>query len=385
VPARSIVAALLTLVAAVGLAWAAAGTPALILGLAAASAVLAVGLVVLVNHFEREPGYILGAAFLWGAGLAALASAAANDGLQAWLGAVAGAERARTLTPLLAAPVVEELTKATALGAVLLLWPAHLDGVVDGIVYGALVGTGFALTENARYFTLAAVQGGMDGLTRAVYLRGLVAGLDHALFTATVGAGLGYVREVRSTAARVLVPVAALGAAVAQHVAWNAGASRILAHLLCNPERSGGPCRAAPVGWALMPGAPLVAAAFLGPGLVVLGVVIVRGLGREARAFAVALDDEVTRGELLPDERARLSSLRQRQAAEWRAFGRGGARAWWAMRRFHRVARELAARLARVGSPSGASDAGVRQCRERLAALRIRLRGSPGRPVAPAR
>lgn len=286
VSVRALSAAFLTLIAAGALAWALVGTPAVILVAAIVPAVVASGLVLFVDRFEREPVHTLGAAFLWGAGLAALVSSAANDGVQLWLAGLVGDTRARVLTSMIAGPVVEELAKAGIVGLLLLVWPAKIEGVVDGIVYGALVGTGFALIENVRYFTLAALQGGTTGLARAVYLRGLLGGLNHAAFTATVGAGLGYARQARTRVGWRVVPLVALGAAIAQHMAWNGIASRALTDLLCNPEYVDGPCRAAPEPWALIVTAPLVVAAFIGPGLVILATIVVLGLRHDARTAA---------------------------------------------------------------------------------------------------
>jgi len=123
---------------------------------------------VLVFARRRDPAPFTAylAAFTWGALGAAFLSSAMNDALSIWVAAVAGEDGARALVPLLGGPIVEEVTKAAGLVAILVLEPRALAGPVDGIVCGALVGLGFTTTENVRYLTMAALQGGSAGLDR---------------------------------------------------------------------------------------------------------------------------------------------------------------------------------------------------------------------------
>jgi RsiW-degrading membrane proteinase PrsW (M82 family) len=211
-------------------------------------------MVVLVA-IARRPWAPSLAMLLWGSGVAAPLALVVNDLL------VAGA--GRELTAVLAAPLAEETIKALALLALLLLLPGEVRDARDGILCGALVGVGFAPVENASYLTLAAIQGGPGGLLSGLYLRGVVEGLNHAVFTAAVGAGLGWARSGR---ARLAAPALGFGAAVGQHVLWNAVASRAITVSLCGAETPGGACASAPAPEALFVTAPLIAMAALGPG-----------------------------------------------------------------------------------------------------------------------
>lgn len=266
-------AALLFLVPAAWFATLVWHTPPLIVLAATLPAACWVGLVRLVDRPEREPWHAVAATFLWGAVVAAWASYFANEHLQTWLGEVAGWERARTLTSALGGPLVEETAKTLALVAALAFWWRDFDGVLDGMVYGALVGMGFALSENVTYFTLAAVQGGEPGLIRAVYLRAILGGCNHALFTATVGAGLGWARRTASPTWRSLAPPLAFLVAVGQHIAWNAVASGRITDALCNPATPGGACRPDPAHLDLFVTIPTIVALFVGPGVIVLAIV----------------------------------------------------------------------------------------------------------------
>src|SRR5699024_11787194 len=49
------------------------------------------------------------------------------------------------------APVVEESTKTVLLVIIVLAARRYFEGPLDGLVYGALIGAGFAFTENILY------------------------------------------------------------------------------------------------------------------------------------------------------------------------------------------------------------------------------------------
>jgi len=210
------------------------------------------------------------AAFLWGAVLAASIAAAVNGLAQTWIAAASSESAARTMAPMLAAPAIEELAKAAALLVVMAVWRRDIAGAVDGMVYGALIGIGFAVSENVLYLTLASLQGGYAGLLRGAYLRAIVYGGNHAAFTATTGAAFGYARRSASRAASVLVALLGLGAAVAQHVIWNSVAAEAIEQLLCGASAAGAACRPAPSGWSLYLAVPLIVALFIGPGVMIL-------------------------------------------------------------------------------------------------------------------
>ena len=131
-----------------------------------------------------------------------------------------------------------------------------LGHVEDGVVYGALVGFGFSMAENADYLTVAAVAGGPAGLARATYVRGIVPGLNHAVFTATVGAGLagGTTAWGRSVCFAIALSVATL-----EHAIWNGFVSVTMTEILCNAATAGTPCRD-PDAMDLFVVAPLIAA-----------------------------------------------------------------------------------------------------------------------------
>lgn len=115
--------------------------------------------------------------------------------------------------------VLEETLKAAALIGLLLRRPQEIDGVHDGLVYGAMVGLGFALIENLFYYSQAA-HFGFRGVATTFLLRGVVSPLWQLLFSSLVGAGVA--AAARFGLRRGLWAVAAGWAgAVILHALWN--------------------------------------------------------------------------------------------------------------------------------------------------------------------
>lgn len=207
------------------------------------------------------------AAFAWGVFAAPAIAVRANDLLLA---------RAPDLTPVLLAPLVEEIAKAAAL-ALLLLVP-H-GGMRTGILLGALAGLGFSLTENIGYLTLAALQDGPTGMWRAIWLRGVVGGSKHAVFTATTGAAVGWARLAPSLRRAIGVVAAGFAGAVAQHVLWNGVASHAIIGVLCHATQPGGPC-AGPDTADVLVRIPALTVGCLAPGALALAACARQARGR---------------------------------------------------------------------------------------------------------
>ena len=240
-------------------AWQVAGTPGSVVVGVAVATVCHLVVVAWIAHAAhvRLPAWAVVFAVAWGAGVAAPAAAATNELLQA---RVAG-------WPLGGAPLVEEAVKAAVVLSVLGF--TDIRGVRAGIVIGALVGLGFAVTENLGYFLLARVQDGPAGLVRAIAIRGVVEGAVHPILTASTGAGLGIAMAGRG----VLPGVLGFVAAVAQHAVWNGVASPAASGILCNGVDVSGACRGDPDMYHLLVAVPAVVALALAPG--VMGLILV--------------------------------------------------------------------------------------------------------------
>ena len=310
-----------------------------VLGIAAFAALLPVPmlafLVLQLDRYEKEPWQVLLAAFLWGAVVATFIAAISNDLIGAIVSLIVGNELGGLLTTSVVAPIVEETAKGTALLLLYVILRHEFDNVLDGIVYGSLVGIGFAMTENILYFGRIMQENGLIGLGVLFYLRVMLGGFGHALYTGTTGAGIGYAREThRKWLIPIIVPFAYL-LGIFQHAAWNFLASSFVPSLLpddVNPLM------------LLFVVMPITTVVLTGPGIIVLLVIARLACKRESGVIRVHLADEVPLGVLSQEEYERLPSQRQRFNAEIRALRQHGLRAFFAQRDLHQAATELAFR-----------------------------------------
>ncbi len=171
---------------------------------------------------EQEPLLLIITAFMWGAVVATAISLIVNTAFGvAMFGVTGDAALSGQLTASFSAPFIEELTKGMAVLFLFLLFRRDFDNVLDGILYGALVGLGFAWFENVIYYVRAG-EGGVLEMAKLTYLRGVLNGVtSHAAYTGLTGLGFGLVRVLRKGVARwALVPLF-WGMAMFAHFMWN--------------------------------------------------------------------------------------------------------------------------------------------------------------------
>ncbi|HET8775878.1 MAG TPA: PrsW family intramembrane metalloprotease [Thermoanaerobaculia bacterium] len=310
-----------------------------------------------VDRFEPEPPWLLVLAFVWGAAIAVFFSLVFNVVHEGLVTELAGAASASTLTAVLAAPFIEELTKGAAL-LLLFFWMRNqFDNVTDGIVYASMVGLGFAMTENVQYYGQALSEEGGPGAAVVFFLRGILGPFSHPLFTSMTGIGLGIARETRRAWLKWVAPPIGLGAAMLLHSFWNLSASQ---------------------------GAAFFAAylVVMVPAFVAVIVIAIFSLRREARVIRKHLESVVAEGVLSADDLLVLASVTRRLGASTQALFSRGPGYWRARRRFHALATELAFHSWR-SSREAAADAQAIQAelREAVRAARARL-GLPGELVA---
>lgn len=184
------------------------------------------------DRYEREPLRLAAIAFVWGAVPAIVISVIAEILLGTPLLQNPDPLATDLMEGAVVAPIVEELAKGLALLWIFYRYRQEFDGVLDGIVYGALVGFGFAMTENFFYFIGAFMEGGWGSLTILIYLRAIVFGLNHAFYTSLTGIGLGLARNRSRSSARWGWIIAGLLAAIFTHAFHNLGASLTSVNLL---------------------------------------------------------------------------------------------------------------------------------------------------------
>lgn len=177
------------------------------------------------DRYEREPGWLLFVSFAWGAIPAVVVSLIAELALGAPFVTDPASLAGEVVEGAVVAPIVEEIAKGLALLGIFWWRRQEFDGVLDGIVYGALVGFGFAMTENFLYFIGAYAEGGFASLTLVIFLRSILFGLNHAFYTSLIGIGLGMARHQTNPILRAIWFLVGLSAAIFAHALHNLGAS----------------------------------------------------------------------------------------------------------------------------------------------------------------
>jgi RsiW-degrading membrane proteinase PrsW (M82 family) len=297
----------------------------------------------IVDRWEPEPRGLLVFAVAWGA----IASVGIALGVDLVLAVLLGATDP-VLSAVVQAPIVEEVAKG--LGVLLIYVAARraVNGPVDGIVYGALVGAGFAFTENVQYFAVSLLEGGIADVSTTFFLRAVLSPFAHVMFTAMTGFAIGLAaRRSLGGGGAMRVGFVGLIAAIALHALWNGSA--VLGDFF---------------GLYVTLQVPL----FL---LFILGIVLLRR--EEARVTRARLGEYAAAGWFTPQEVDMLATGAGRRAGlSWARTLRGDRRAL--MRAFIADATSLAAARERAltGRDPHAADA-ERELLARTAAARTAL------------
>jgi RsiW-degrading membrane proteinase PrsW (M82 family) len=293
----------------------------------------------LLDLYEREPMSLVLGALVWGAVAATVLSGIANEGWSLVVARVGGPVFAAEWTAALTAPFVEETLKLSGVVLIYLIARDEMDDVMDGFVYGAMVGLGFALVEDVFYF-IAIFGGTPGGVLAGFYVRVVSSGLyGHVLYTGLAGMGVAYFVSRRGEVTfvrRLVVAVGLFAAAVAAHSLWNSPLLNLF------------PGSVDDVGdWLRIP----FAAAVKGAPLILFVVVLVRLARRRERMWLeIALRSEVDSPALSEAELRVLldPSARRRSRREMRA--RAGEAAERLLKRLQREQVNLAMLRTRVAS-----------------------------------
>lgn len=325
--------------------------------------------ITVLDLYEREPMSLVLGALLWGAIAATVLSALANQGWGLVVARLGGPEFAARWTAALTAPLVEETVKAAGVVLIYLIARREMDDVIDGFVYGAMVGLGFAVVEDVFYF-VAIFGGTPTGVLAGFYVRVVSSGLyGHVLYTGLTGMGIAYFvsRSAEEPFRRRLLVAAGLSlAGVAGHFLWNSPLLNLFPGSVEGLQD-----------WLRIP----FAAAVKGLPLLAFVLVLVRLAHRRERLWLeAALRSEVDTPALTRIELGILldAGARRRSRRDMRA--RAGPRAARLLRRLQREQVNLAMVRTRVASDEDPELARHRQlCRS----LRDALFAIPG--AAPAR
>ena len=218
----------------------------------------------------------------------------------------------------LSAPPVEEISKAMILFAFFFFKKDEFDGVLDGILYAAMVGLGFAMTENITYYAKGIAQGGAQGAAVTFFLRCIMGAYGHPLFTSMTGIGLGISRQSDNPLVKKIAPILGLCGAMFLHFLWNLSGLFGLVQFF------------------------MVYLAVMFPALVAVIVVAWFAIKRDSGIVRQHLAADLQSDWINPAEMECLCSVRSRLRTSLAAWKAGGAGAWKRRVAYHQLTSELA-------------------------------------------
>ncbi len=257
-----------------------------------------------LDRYEPEPGRYRLAALGWGGVVAVLLSFIGEQLFFAVPGTTDFIDTA------VLAPIIEEFSKGLFLVAIVVLRRTQVHGLLDGIVYAALVGIGFAFVEDIVYYLSSLNTGGPEELTVTFFLRGIMSPFAHPLFTSAPGVGIGIAVTTRRPALRVL--------AVTLHGLWNGST-------FYGSE-----------------GYFTTYAAIMLPLLAVVFAVAIWARYREGKMLRSSLQQVVAMGWIRPDEVRWVARLSDRMSSRGYAKIHGGKPAKQALRAYQQTMTEVA-------------------------------------------
>lgn len=277
-----------------------------------------------LDRYEKEPLGLLVIAFLWGAVPAVILAVIFELVLDIPFTALATSSGLMydLLGASVGAPLVEETTKGLALLLLFFFWRKELDSPLDGLIYGGMVGFGFAAVENVLYLGGALDAGGLGGALGLAFFRAGLFGLNHAMYTGFTGVGLALALEWRKYWYAWLLPLAGFGLAASVHAFHNTFST------FWSYTDSGMPL--------------LILASGDWLGVVSLLVVVVWSLALERQRIAHYLTARTATLALAPEEIKILLAPWRRWWALVQVLFTANLQHWWQLRRFFRAVTEAA-------------------------------------------
>jgi len=264
-----------------------------------------------IDRWEKEPLRLLAIAFIWGA-IPALITVlilrvfvylpprllGSNIVAGNWVGWFDA--------------LVEEILKGIIVLWIAVRYRREFDNVLDGIIYGGMVGLGFAMNANIIGYLGSFLTMGFDGLSPRIFMEGVLFGINHAFFTAIFGAGLGYARLSPHRWQRQIVPLGSFLLTVTTRIAYDRINQQVV-------------------------GLSLGTVVYSMVGILALMVLVAWSLRQQHQCLAGELKDElptdIYQTVLRPGTRVRTL---------WRILAREGVQSWRKHRRLYRLSAEYA-------------------------------------------
>lgn len=277
-----------------------------------------------LDRYEKEPLRLMAIALALGAVGAPLLAFLVQKAL-----GVPTSITAQTIVPEsqlgVVRPLIEEVSRGLAIFGAFWLVRHEIDDLLDGILYGAVVGIGFAMT--AQFFSILATPSLGPDTTPGLYAA-MVSGLNHLFYGGVIGLAVGMARRdpPQKVAAYVGggVVVALLFHLLHDYLPWwvasdraGAGSSTVGAFLADLPNVLG---------------------------LIALGAIATWTVGRQSVIVATELHDEMGSGVVTPDDYATVTNSARRFGVLSRTLLTRGDDPWRLRRRLYALEVELAFR-----------------------------------------
>lgn len=311
-----------------------------------------------VERNRRVAWMLLIAPFLWGAFVATTCALSTGDLRTVVVGRLVTPGMPFQYVDTAMTALTEEGVKALGVLAVLVLFGTRINGVLGGLVTGAVVGIGFQFTESILYMGTSDTEEMLYQFWTRQYA-GLFA--SHLVYTGIAGACLGLAFHYRGALARVLCAGTGFLAAVTSHAAWNIAVS---SGLTWSPESSA---------LLIFVAQPLNAIVFHSPSIVLFTALIVGAQRFELRGIASELRAEASTGlgAILPSEVRVLTSASARFRLRLRLLARPDLAGYRYVKALHETQIELAyVRWRRARGQSGTGRDTESRLRRRLLHVR---------------
>lgn len=272
---------------------------------------LLLGVLYWVDRYEKEPLSLLATAFLWGAIPAFLFAILMRlfFPLPAELSTVFSLD---ALRPELVEALVEEMLKGSVVILIATRYRREFDNVMDGILYGGVVGIGFAMNANLISYVGSFLTRGFTGFSPMILMEGMLYGLNHAFYSAIFGAGMGYARLTAIRWRRWTIPLMAFCLAVLIHT----GQNLVIRYAI---------------------GLNLLSVGSTLAGVIAVGVLLTYSLRRQRRCLRFELASE------LPQDLYQIvTQSGARTRAQWRTLRHQGLKAWKKSRYLYQLCAEFA-------------------------------------------
>ncbi len=153
----------------------------------------------LLDYKDREPIRLFPTLFLWGC-MSAILAFFINTIIAVFFYEIFDEVVVMILVTAVVAPIVEEILKGGGLFVV--SRNKLFSGIMDGIVYGFIIGMGFAFIEDWAYYTqYTPMDLGIVEWIQFILLRSILTGAAHGILTATTGIflGIAVIKKSKST------------------------------------------------------------------------------------------------------------------------------------------------------------------------------------------